>query len=79
MAEMAEDDLQNYTRYTFGDTEFIVPSRYIELSARGTGAQGMVWWVFVGDEMSLLDWLTNVTPIISMPRGSSQRTNTKNN
>lgn len=43
MAEMAEDDLQNYTRYTFGDTEFIVPSRYIELSARGTGAQGMVW------------------------------------
>lgn len=41
MAEMAEDS--NYTRYTFGDTEFIVPSRYIELSARGTGAQGMVW------------------------------------
>lgn len=43
MAEMAEDDTPNYTRYTFGDTEFIVPSRYIELSARGTGAQGMVW------------------------------------
>lgn len=43
MAEMAEDDSSNYTRYTFGDTEFIVPSRYIELSARGTGAQGMVW------------------------------------
>lgn len=43
MAEMAEDDSPNYTRYTFGDTEFIVPSRYIELSARGTGAQGMVW------------------------------------
>jgi hypothetical protein len=44
VAEMSEDsDLLNYTRYTFGDTEFIVPSRYIELSARGTGAQGMVW------------------------------------
>lgn len=43
MAEMAEDDSQNFTRYTFGDTEFNVPSRYIELSARGTGAQGMVW------------------------------------
>ena len=42
---MVEYDPQNYTRYTFGDTEFIVPSRYIELSARGTGAQGMVWWV----------------------------------
>lgn len=43
-ASTTDDDmLQNYTRYTFGDTEFIVPSRYIELSARGTGAQGMVW------------------------------------
>lgn len=40
---MAEEDPQNFTRYTFGDTEFNVPSRYIELSARGTGAQGMVW------------------------------------
>lgn len=33
---MADD----YVKYTFGDTEFLVPSRYIELSARGTGAQG---------------------------------------
>jgi hypothetical protein len=36
--KMADD----YVKYTFGDTEFLVPSRYIELSARGTGAQGMV-------------------------------------
>lgn len=44
MAETLEVDAQNaFTRYTFGDTEFNVPSRYIELSARGTGAQGMVW------------------------------------
>lgn len=33
----------NFTRYQFGDTEFIVPARYVELFARGTGAQGMVW------------------------------------
>lgn len=39
----ASENSQNFSRYTFGDTEFIVPSRYIELSARGTGAQGMVW------------------------------------
>lgn len=32
---MADD----YVKYTFGDTEFLVPSRYIELSARGTGKQ----------------------------------------
>jgi hypothetical protein len=33
----------NYNHYVFGDTEFVVPTRYIELSPRGTGAQGMVW------------------------------------
>lgn len=30
-------------RFQFGDTEFIVPSRYIGLRARGIGAQGTVW------------------------------------
>lgn len=29
----------------FGDTEFSVPSRYLELAPKGVGAQGMVWWV----------------------------------
>lgn len=36
-------DQPSFTRYQFGDTEFCVPSRYNELIARGTGAQGMVW------------------------------------
>lgn len=40
---MDESDQQPFTRYQFGDTEFCVPSRYNELIARGTGAQGMVW------------------------------------
>lgn len=29
--------------YQFRDIEFEVPSRYVELSARGYGAQGTVW------------------------------------
>ena len=29
----------------FGDTEFSVPSRYLDLAPKGVGAQGMVWWV----------------------------------
>lgn len=33
----------NFNNYVFGDTEFDVPVRYINLSPRGTGAQGMVW------------------------------------
>lgn len=28
---------------TFGDTEFVVPNRYINLQPKGLGAQGMVW------------------------------------
>jgi len=39
---MSDEDKATFVRYTFGDTEFVVPKRYIELSARGTGAQGMV-------------------------------------
>ena len=27
----------------FGDTEFSVPSRYLDLAPKGVGAQGMVW------------------------------------
>lgn len=46
MENTVKNEVPEYIRYTFGDTEFVVPSRYIELSARGTGAQGMVWWVF---------------------------------
>lgn len=38
---MSGDDV--YQSYHFGDTEFRVPSRYVELSARGIGAQGAVW------------------------------------
>lgn len=34
---------QRYQNYVFGDTEFVVPERYVELSARGSGAQGAVW------------------------------------
>lgn len=40
--KMSEDDII-YQTYHFGDTEFNVPARYIELSARGLGAQGAVW------------------------------------
>lgn len=32
-----------YQNYQFGDTDFLVPSRYISLAARGIGAQGAVW------------------------------------
>lgn len=32
-----------FKKYQFGDTEFVVPSRYIELKERGMGAQGAVW------------------------------------
>lgn len=32
-----------YQSIQFGDTEFVVPPRYINLSARGIGAQGAVW------------------------------------
>uniref|UniRef100_A0A182VUU9 Stress-activated protein kinase JNK n=1 Tax=Anopheles minimus TaxID=112268 RepID=A0A182VUU9_9DIPT len=32
----------NYVRYQFGDTEFEVPDRYINLEAKGFGAQGTV-------------------------------------
>lgn len=39
----------NFNHYVFGDTEFDVPVRYINLSPRGTGAQGMVWWVDLPD------------------------------
>ncbi|XP_031632649.1 stress-activated protein kinase JNK-like [Contarinia nasturtii] len=31
-----------YQSYHFGDTDFLVPPRYISLSARGIGAQGAV-------------------------------------
>jgi len=27
----------------FGDTEFSVPIRYLDLAPKGVGAQGMVW------------------------------------
>lgn len=33
---------EQFNRHVFGDTEFVVPARYIELSARGSGAQGAV-------------------------------------
>jgi hypothetical protein len=36
---MSDDE---FVRHVFGDTEFVVPKKYIELSPRGTGAQGMV-------------------------------------
>lgn len=32
-----------YQTYHFGDTDFLVPPRYISLIARGIGAQGAVW------------------------------------
>lgn len=35
--------MEKYKSYQFGDTEFLVPFRYQELSARGFGAQGAVW------------------------------------
>jgi hypothetical protein len=42
--ENSENELSaKFQRYQFGDTEFQVPIRYVELFARGTGAQGMVW------------------------------------
>lgn len=45
---MTMENLENrFVTYQFGDTEFIVPSRYINLSPRGIGAQGTVWYVFV--------------------------------
>lgn len=34
---------EEYESYHFEDTEFRVPRRYTELSARGIGAQGAVW------------------------------------
>jgi hypothetical protein len=36
-------DGKEYVRYQFGDTEFVVPSRYMGLRAKGRGAQGTVW------------------------------------
>lgn len=42
MAQKTADD-NEFQSYQFGDTEFRVPPRYIELSARGLGAQGAVW------------------------------------
>lgn len=39
---MAAGDVE-FQSYQFGDTEFRVPPRYIELSVRGLGAQGAVW------------------------------------
>lgn len=38
-----ENDANEYIQYQFGDTEFFVPSRYVNLSPRGIGAQGTVW------------------------------------
>lgn len=32
-----------YQSYQFGDNDFIVPPRYINLFPRGIGAQGAVW------------------------------------
>lgn len=32
-----------YQSYQFGDTDFLVPTRYNALIARGIGAQGAVW------------------------------------
>lgn len=29
--------------YRFGDTEFCVPERYVNLQPKGDGAQGRVW------------------------------------
>lgn len=34
-----------FQRYLFGDAEFWVPERYVELEPKGGGAQGLVWWV----------------------------------
>lgn len=42
LEKMVDNDTE-YQTYHFGDTEFVVPKRYIELSARGIGAQGAVW------------------------------------
>lgn len=42
-----QENTMEFRKYQFGDTEFVVPSRYIELSERGMGAQGAVWWVFM--------------------------------
>lgn len=39
--EVAENP-NNYYRMIFGDTEFAVPKRYIHLTPKGLGAQGMV-------------------------------------
>lgn len=32
-----------FYRRIIGDTEFVVPNRYVNLEAKGLGAQGMVW------------------------------------
>lgn len=32
-----------FQKYQFGDTEFVVPNRYVQLAERGMGAQGAVW------------------------------------
>lgn len=37
---------EKFVTYQFDDTKFIVPSRYINLSVRGTGAQGIVCAAF---------------------------------
>lgn len=44
---MMENIENRFVTYQFGDTEFIVPSRYRDLSPRGIGAQGTVWYVFL--------------------------------
>lgn len=32
-----------FTQHIFGDTEFWVPGRYVNLGPKGGGAQGLVW------------------------------------
>lgn len=41
--QLLESNKNGYQSYHFGDTEFLVPHRYISLGPRGVGAQGAVW------------------------------------
>ena len=43
MNEETDEQNERYEKYQFGDTEFVVPTRYIRLEPKGIGAQGTVW------------------------------------
>lgn len=58
----------------FGDTEFSVPIRYLDLAPKGVGAQGMVWWVKEEDLYTTAldkEWKETHVVIIWMPYDES--------